>query len=121
MGMPFDKIIEKIVALGVPGLVLVIVIATVGEVGGAAIVVALATLGGPLGMLGGIAVLGLIVLISQAIAKYGAEVIMKSVVKGLKDKGMTTEEIVKAVNGYWFISNDLKQKIIASILEGENP
>ena len=119
MAIPFDKIIEKIVALGVPGLVLVIVIATVGEVGGAAIVVALATLGGPLGMLGGIAVLGLILLIAQAIAKYGAEAVMKSVVKGLKEKGTTAEEIIKTVNGYWFISNDLKRKIVATVLAGE--
>ena len=41
MKMPLDKVAEKIVALGVPGLVLVIVIAAVGPAGGAAIVTAL--------------------------------------------------------------------------------
>ena len=44
MKMPLDKVIEKVVALGVPGLVLVIVIAAVGPVGAAAITTALATL-----------------------------------------------------------------------------
>jgi len=111
MKMPLDKIIEKIVALGVPGLVLVIVIATTGLAGGAAIVAALATLGGPLGMMGGLTVLGLLVLISQAIAKYGVETVAKRVIQGLMEKGMSKEEIIKKLDSYWFLSNSLKKKL----------
>jgi len=44
--LSLDKIAEKIAALGIPGLILVIAIATSGLAGGAAIVAALATLGG---------------------------------------------------------------------------
>ena len=111
MKMPLDKIIEKIVALGVPGLVLVIVIAAVGPTGGAAIVTALATLGGPLGMMGGLAVLGLLVLISQAIAKYGVETVVKGVIQGLMEKGVSKEEIMKEIDGYWLLSDSLKKKL----------
>ena len=49
-----DKIVSKVAALGVPGLVLVIAINATGLAGGAAITTALAALG-PGGMKGGIA------------------------------------------------------------------
>jgi len=111
MKIPFDKVIEKIVALGVPGLVLVIVIAAVGPAGGAAIVAALAALGGPLGMMGGLAVLGLLVLISQAIAKYGVEAVAKGVIQGLMEKGMSKGKILKKIDSYWFLSSALKRKM----------
>ena len=45
MRFPFDKLIARLVALGVPGLVLVVAIAFTGLFGGAAIVAALAMLG----------------------------------------------------------------------------
>jgi hypothetical protein len=54
-----DTVASKIAALGVPGLVLVVAMAFTGFAGAAAITAALAMLGGPLGMLGGIAVLGI--------------------------------------------------------------
>ena len=56
--IPIDKVAEKIAALGIPGLVLLVAMAGSGFSGRAAIVVALATLGGPLGMLGGISFWG---------------------------------------------------------------
>ena len=49
-----DKIVQKVAALGVPGLVLVVAISATGLAGGAAITAALAALG-PGGMIGGIA------------------------------------------------------------------
>ena len=58
-----DKLVDKIVALGVPGLVLLIAMSATGWAGAAALTTALAALGGPLGMLGGIAVLGMLSLI----------------------------------------------------------
>lgn len=111
MRIPLDKAIEKIVALGVPGLVLVIVIAKTGLAGGAAIVAALATLGGPWGMMGGLALLGVLVLISQAIAKYGVEIVAKGVTRGLVEKRMSKEEIIKKIDSYWFLSDPLKRQI----------
>jgi hypothetical protein len=68
-----DEVIKKVAALGLPGIVLVIVMATTGLTGAAAITTALAILGGPAGMLGGIAVLGLTGLITDGLAKVGLE------------------------------------------------
>ena len=107
-----DKVVDKIAAFGVPGLVLLIAIAVAGPAGGAAIMVALATIGGPLGALGGIAVLILISIISKAIAEFGAEAVAKSVIERLRDKGHTHEEIRKKIAGYP-ISRGLKAKLLA--------
>ena len=112
MKIPLDKVIEKVVALGVPGLVLVIVMATTGLAGGAAIVAALATLGSPLGgMMVGLAVLGVLVLISNAIGEYGVEVVANRVIEGLLKNGMSKKEIIQKIDGYWFLSSSLKRKM----------
>lgn len=105
-----DKLVSKIVALGVPGLVLLIAISATGFVGAAALTTALAALGGPLGMLGGIAVLGLLVLISGGLSKYGFDKIYEAVVKKLLEKGETKESILKKIGNYP-ISKDLKRKL----------
>ena len=66
-----DKIFDNIAALGVPALVLVVAMATSGYVGVAAITTALAALGGPIGMIGGIGMLIILSLISKALAQKG--------------------------------------------------
>lgn len=108
--LPLDKVIDKVVGLGVPGLVLIIAIEATGLAGGAAIVAALSFLGGPFGMIGGFAALALILLISQAIAKYGISKIVEGVVHGLEKKGIARDEIKRKVNAYP-ISKDLKRKL----------
>ncbi|MGD1042156.1 MAG: hypothetical protein ABR913_03715 [Sedimentisphaerales bacterium] len=110
--MKFDKLVETIAGLGVPGLVLLFAMAITGYAGAAAITTALAALGGPLGMLGGIGLLILLALISRGITKWGFEKIAKDVLKKLIDKGETKETIIKKINEYWFISKDLKLKLI---------
>jgi hypothetical protein len=109
-----DKVVQKLVALGVPGLVLAVAISMGGVAGGAAIVVALATLGGPFGMLGGIALLGLLTLIADAIASYGIEAILQAVVKGLVDKGMSPNEIRRTLRSYP-ITDSMRQKILGQL------
>lgn len=104
-----DKIVSKIVALGVPGLVLLLAIGATGYVGAAAITAALCAIG-PFGMIGGIATLGLIGLISQAISEYGFEKIFVQVVKELVKKGETKESILLKINSYK-ISKSLKLKL----------
>ncbi|MDO9547705.1 MAG: hypothetical protein Q7J65_01910 [Candidatus Marinimicrobia bacterium] len=111
-----DKLVEKIVALGIPGLVLLIAISATGYTGAAALTTALAALGGPFGMLGGIALLGLLVLISNGIAKYGFERIYRAVLGKLKEDGLTEEEIIKKINNYP-ISKGMKLKLINVIEE----
>lgn len=98
--MKMDKLIARIAALGIPGLILFVAISATGFAGAAAITAALAALGGPLGMLGGIAVLGLLVVMSNGITEFGFGAVYKGVVNELKKKGLTETEILKAVDGY---------------------
>jgi hypothetical protein rflaF_02228 len=113
-----DKIVSKIVALGVPGLVLLLAIGATGYVGAAAITTALCTIG-PFGMIGGIVTLGLIGLISQAISEYGFEKIFVQVVKELVKKGETKESILTKINSYK-ISKYLKLKLKEELEENWN-
>jgi hypothetical protein len=105
-----DQIVNKIAALGVPGLVLLVVMAISGWSGAVAITTALALLGGPFGMLGGIAVLGVLALISQGLADYGLERIFQAVVDELVRKGKSKDAIAKEISSYP-ISLELKLKI----------
>ncbi len=114
MKFPFDKLIARLVALGIPALVLIAAIASTGLAGGAAIVAALAMLGGPFGMMGGVLVLGLLVLISHAIADYGFETVFLRVLRGLRAKGYTKAQILKTIEAYP-ISLELKLKLAAYI------
>lgn len=105
-----EKIVSKIAAIGVPGLVLVVAIGASGLAGGAAIVTALAALG-PGGIIGGIATLGIIGLISDALAEYGISAVFKAVVKELYKKGETKETIINKIEKYPItksLKNDLK-------------
>jgi len=106
-----DKLIDKIVGLGVPGLLLLGAMNYVGWSGAAAITASLAMLGGPFGMLGGIAVMGLMLLISRGIAKYGFEKIFQASVSKMRSNAYSKEYIKNKIDAYWFISNDLKNKL----------
>ncbi len=101
-----DQLIDKIAALGVPGLVLVVAMGVTGWAGAAALTTALAMLGGPFGMLGGIAVLGLLGLISKGLSDYGFE----ATVDELRKQGKSKADIDREVDSYP-ISRDLKLKI----------
>ena len=114
MKISLDKLISRIVALGVPGLVLVVAVFLTGLAGGAAIVAALAMLGGPFGMVGGVLLLGLLVLISQALSEYGFETIFVRVLRGLKAKGYKKADILKKIDSYP-ISIELKLKLKAYV------
>ncbi|GAB4340351.1 MAG: hypothetical protein Fur0042_00990 [Cyanophyceae cyanobacterium] len=105
-----DQIVDKIAALGIPGLVLVVAMAATGWAGAAAITTALALLGGPFGMLGGIALLGVLGLISQGLANYGFEEIFKAVVGELRKQGKSKNDIEQEIVSYP-ISRELKLKI----------
>ncbi len=105
-----DKVVDKIVALGVPGLILLVALNVVGFAGAAAITTALAVLGGPIGMLGGIALLGVLGLIAKAISDYGFERIYRGVVIRMKEQGYSREQILRKIDGL-LISRDLKAKL----------
>lgn len=98
-----DKIVSKIVALVVPGLLLFVALSAT------AITTALAAIG-PFGILGGIAFLGIIALFSQAITEFGFERIYVQVIKELIKKGETKESILKKIDSYK-ISKQLKLEL----------
>lgn len=103
-----DKIVDKLAGLGVAGLVLLIVISTGGLAGAAAFTAALALLGGPFGMIGGMITLGLIFAVSAAIANFGVDALAHAVVRRLLKKGMTKAEVIKKINKFPIISRSLK-------------
>ena len=98
-----DKIVAKIVALGVPGLVLFVALSATGYAGAAATTTALAAIG-PFGILGGIASLGILAIFSQAITEYGFEAIY------------VKESILEKIESYK-ISKNLKLELKDSLRE----
>lgn len=104
-----EKVISKVAALGVPGLILVTAIGATGLAGGAALTTALAALG-PGGMIGGIALLGVIGLVSQGITEFGFDAIFTGVVKELCLRGESKETILAKIKKYP-VSKSLKLKL----------
>jgi len=65
--------------------------------------------------LNGIAVLGILALISKGVANYGFEAIYSKVLQRLKDEeGLTEDELIEKINNYP-ISRGLKLKLIDKI------
>ena len=104
-----EKLISKLAALGVPGLVLLIAVSTSGYVGAAAIVAALSALG-PGGIIGGIVTLGLIGLITHGLVEYGMDALSSALVKELLKKGETKQSILEKIKKYP-ISKSLKSQL----------
>jgi ClpP class serine protease len=74
-----DEVIRKVASLGLPGVILVTTMAATGFAGAAAITTALAILGGPFGMLGGIGVLGILALVADALSKSGIDTLLAGI------------------------------------------
>lgn len=111
--LPLDKIAEVIAGFGVPGLVLVMLMTSSPWFGAAAITSSLAALG-PFGMLGGIAVLGVLQFMSRALTKFGFEKVFSAVIVKLEEEGKTCEEIREEI-GRYPISEELKRKLAKDI------
>ena len=93
---------------------LLVVVSTTGFAGAAALTTALAVLGGPFGMVGGIALLGVLGLISKGVSDYGFGRIYSKSMSGLKDKGHSEQEVIDKINSLP-ISKSLKLKLIDKI------
>ena len=89
-----DKVVEKIVSIGVPGIMLMVAISMTGLYGAAAITAALALLG-PGGMIGGVVTLLVAGAIASAISEYGFDALFRAVIKKMYRKGETKESIRK--------------------------
>lgn len=106
-----DRLVSILVGLGTPGLVVLILVATSGLAGAAAMTSTLAILGGPFGMLGGILMLPVLALVSSKISEYGIDAIFEKVVRGLyTQKNLTKSEIIITIEKYP-ISKELKEKL----------
>jgi hypothetical protein len=116
-GTVMDELVKKIAALGLPGIVLVIVMATTGLTGAAAITAALAFLGGPAGMLGGIAVLGLTGLITDALATVGVEELLTAVYC-VRRQSEPHGKLLAEVEQFLLFNGDLKDRLKQTITDG---
>ncbi|MDJ0509520.1 MAG: hypothetical protein QNJ64_09745 [Crocosphaera sp.] len=90
-----DEVVRKLAGVGLPAVILLITMATTGLAGAAAITTALAMLG-PGGMIGGIVLLGIIGLASDALAKYGLEALLLGIYKERASKG--EKNLIKEIN-----------------------
>ncbi|MFN6488005.1 MULTISPECIES: hypothetical protein [unclassified Nostoc] len=105
-----DEIVKKLAGLGLPGVILVILTAASGG-SSAAVAATLTALGGPFGILGAIALLGLITVVGDIVAGYGIEAILQAIyaersktesvkflLKEIKDLPITEELKLKLKN-----------------------
>lgn len=113
--MGIDDVADKIAGAGVAGLVLLVVMATTGYVGAAAITAALAALGGPAGMIGGVLVLGLTATIAAALAKYGFESIAVATVKKMVKNGKSKSQLRSDINKVPALSKSMKKKLLDAV------
>ncbi|WP_414578848.1 hypothetical protein [Anabaena sp. CCY 9402-a] len=104
-----DEVVKKLASLGLPGAMLVIVIATTGLEGNVVIPMVLATLGGPFGMMGGLAVLGIVTLVTESLAGYGIEKVLSAVYTE-RSKNEALGGILREINSLP-ISDELKTKL----------
>ncbi|MEG4407192.1 hypothetical protein [Microcoleus sp. MON2_D5] len=112
-----DEVVKKVAGLGLPGVILVVTMAATGLTGAAAITAALAFLGGPAGMLGGIAVLGLTGLIADALTKVGLEDLLTAIYcqrRLSEPHGKLLEEIEKLS----LFDGDIKERLQMTVTDG---
>lgn len=108
-----DKIVEKIVSIGVPGIMLMVAISMTGLSGAAAITAGLALLG-PGGMIGGIITLVVASAVASALSEYGFDALFQAVIKKMYEKGETKTSIrMKIEKGPW--SKKMKLQAISAL------
>ena len=103
-----DEIVKKLAGLGFPGVILVILIVTSGG-SSAAVAAALTAWGGPFGIVGGIALLGLATVLGDKIAEYGIEAILKGIYAE-RSKTESVNFLLKEIKNLP-ISEELKLKL----------
>lgn len=104
-----DEAVKKIAALGLPGVILLVAMATTGLTGAAAITAALAMLG-PGGMIGGIMFLGVIGIAGEWLSKVGLEAFLKAVYQERWSNGQSIEKLCKEISNLP-ISKELKSNL----------
>jgi hypothetical protein len=101
-----DEVVRKLAGIGLPVVVLLIAMASTGLAGAAAITAALAMLG-PGGMVGGIVLLGVIGLASDALSKYGLTELLNGIYEERRSRGEALHNLCREIDGLP-ISRELK-------------
>ncbi|MBC6418400.1 MAG: hypothetical protein GDA44_06190 [Prochloron sp. SP5CPC1] len=92
-----DEAVGKLAGVGLPGVILLIAMASTGLTGAAAITAALAMLG-PGGMIGGVIFLGIIGLASDSLSKYGLSALLKGIYQKRLANGESLDNLIKEIN-----------------------
>lgn len=111
--IPVDEIGRKIASLGTPAIFFAVassIAGGMGLAGGAVVTTALAMLGGPFGMVGGLVALGVLTLIADAVSKYGIEAVLIATFNARREQGVALEEIHQEIDSLW-LSDELKLKL----------
>lgn len=116
--MTLNDFTRKIAALGTPGIVFLVAMSSTGFAGAAAVTSALALLGGPAGIYGGIAILPIIAIAADYLVKYGLEFLLAKIYqKKVEQDGQTVEVVVKEITDLKFLSEGSKRKIIDQVYQ----
>lgn len=105
-----DEFVRKAASLGLPAVMLLVVMGTTGLFGAAAITTALATLGGPIGMLGGIALLGIVGIAADMLSRFGLETLLIGIYQQRLQNGESRAAICREIQGLP-ISGDLRRRL----------
>ncbi|GAB4178336.1 MAG: hypothetical protein Fur005_40590 [Roseiflexaceae bacterium] len=111
--LSIDEAGRAIAALGMPAIAFAVAASIAGGMGlagGAVITTALAMLGGPVGMVGGLLALGTLSTIASVVAKYGIDAILVATFTARQESGITNEQIHTDIDQLW-ISDELKLKL----------
>lgn len=111
--LTLDELAHKIALIGLPALAFVVaasIASSAGLAGGAVVVAALAMLGGPVGLIGGLLTLGLLTLIADGVSKYGLNSLLLASFEARRANGISMEEIHNEIDALW-ISDELKYKL----------
>ena len=111
--LKLERLVTETAALGVSGLILVMAVSSTGLVGAVAAAAGLAMLV-PGGMIGGMAAMGLALLISNGIAEYGLEAILEAVIKELLSEGHSKQSIKNEISKCW-IATGMKHRLYVAV------
>lgn len=103
-----DEVVKKVAGLGLPGIILVVLIATSGG-NSLAVMTLLAGLGGPLGIVGGLGLLGLVGAVGEIVTGYGLEAILTNIYTE-RSKTESTRLLLKEIKDLP-ITEELKLKL----------
>lgn len=112
-----NKIISRLTAFGVPGLVYFVAATNSGLLGGATLVGLVALLGGPIGLVGAVGLASTTAALKGVVRMNGFEPTFDALVEAYEAKGITREEIRLKVSRYP-ISKLLKQAILDALDRG---